>query len=262
MKNNTNFPYDVKVLAGNSIELKESEHTKQRYLYTLQVPEMVLHELKYKAVSSFLSLVAEINCSSTMYREIISTNNLSRMLVSIEKHLVYDTFTVDALIVFNQDTIWDDLPVKRGMPICHLGSFKIELDSRARGLITFLPNENEENVKYAFSDNTIRIYLPAEKYKWILSKKHNPLIKLILSAQFAQIALMDACQRMRDATSDHLLWQQELKYRWKSFSDNDKEFPDDHEIIPFIDHVLQNPSLSLISYLIENSNHDEQNNFN
>ena len=83
------------------------------------------------------------------------------------------------------------------------------------------------------------------------------MVKNILASQFAQIALLEACQKIKDNSNDHLLWQKELKRKWKQYSKDDKEGPNDDEILTFVNYILENPSEKLLEYLVKNLDKDE-----
>lgn len=252
MKANTKFPYDVKSASGFNFELKELPSNENLVIYKFEVPDGFLNEAKYKALDEPIMLVAEVNCSATFYRELFTSSNLKYIEITILKENIFDKLTIDFIIIFTSDTHWDNIPINPGMPICHLGSFKIDFNSRASGLISFVPDNDSKIVWYSFSDNSININLPVQKFDWLLMKRNNPLIKKILTSQLAQIALIEACQKMGNNVNDHLYWYQELTHRWKNFSKDDKVFPEYDDIPEFVNHILHNPSDSLIDFLMQN----------
>lgn len=255
MKETTNFPYEV-ICPRPKLELIAKDYNDFKYIYSFKVPEYILLKQDLVDNEESIELVAEVNCSSTMYRELFRSDYVSEIQIEVDKTLLYDSFSIDILILFKKNTEWDNQIVDKGMPIAHLGSYRIDLENRTQGLISFIENDSD-NIEYSFTDNTINIKIPSNKYEWLLQNKHNPLLKKILSSQFGQIALIEACQRMKDNANDHLLWQKELKNRWKSFNEDEKEYPDESEIISFVNSLLDNPSDSLLTFLMDNLNKDE-----
>lgn len=255
MKDTTYFPFDV-IRPNEKLELMQLDHNEGYLVYNLKVPGYILAKPECINFQESIQLVAEINCSATMYREIIRSKDLNEIILQIDRSSIYDSFHVDVLIIFTSNVDWSNQTIEKGMPLAHLGSFKIDLENRAQGLISFIGSE-ADTVENSFTDNTINVRIPQYKFDWLVSNQHNPLIKRILSSQLGQIALIEACQRIKDNSNDHLLWQQEIKNRWKLFDQNDKEFPDDSEIIPFVNSILDQPSDGLLTFLIENLDKDE-----
>lgn len=256
MKNTINFPYDVKVAEANQIRLEDkSDH--DYFKYHVILPDSIFYENKYRGIDSEIELIADINCSSTMFRKVENSNNINEIELIFSKSKVYSRFTIDLIAVFKQNTMWDNTSVSKGMPIAHLGSFKIDLETRTQGLILFKPNESNDDVGYSYTQDSIQVLLPEKKFNWLLQNKHNPLIKNILSSQFGQIALIEACHKIKDESNDHLLWHKELKDKWLNFRQDTKEYPDETDIVPFVNKVLNNPSQNLLNYIIENQDRDE-----
>lgn len=247
MKEITNFPYEV-ITPRPKLELISMDYDDFKYFYKLNVPEYILSKIEVENAV----LVSEINCTSTMYRENIQSTLLNEIVIEIDKTLVYNSFTLDILILLTKKTKWDNQILGKGMPIAHLGSFRIDLESKTQGLIAFIENESD-NIEYSFTNNSINVKMPNSKYIWLLQNKNNPLLKRILTSQFGQIALIEACLRMKDNTNDHLFWQKELKYRWKLYNNDEKEYPDDSEINLFVNSLLEKPSDSLLKYLMDNN---------
>lgn len=256
MKNTTNFPYDVKVAEANRIKLND-DSSHDDFKYSVKLPDGIFYENKYKEAEENIELIADISCSATMFRKVVKSNNKSKIEISFPKEQVYSQFTIDLIAVFKNQMIWDNTEVNKGMPIAHLGSFKIDLETRTQGLIIFKPNEDLEEVSYSYTLDAIQILLPKNKFDWLLKNKHNPLVRNILSSQFAQIALIEACHKMKDGTNDHLLWHRELKNKWNSHKRYSKEYPEDNDIIPFVNDILDNPSQNLLNYIVENQERDE-----
>ena len=256
MKQTTNFPYNV-IIPSNKFEFTESNSTDVNYYYQLDIPQMILVDEELQDLNEYLKLVAEVNCSSTIYREIFESSELEKIKIQIPKSKVYNSFTIDVLILAKEDLHWHNQNIRKGMPIAHLGSHNVQLIASSQGLITFIPDDTTDNVKYSLTSDQIQIIFPTTQYNWLLHNQNNPIVKHLLSSQFAQIALIKACSQIKDESNDHLMWLKELKNKWKKYSGEEKEFPEDNDIIPFINSILKNPSESLISYLMKNLNENE-----
>ncbi len=258
MKQTANFPYKVVVNSGLSLELLEDEASSDSFfVYSLAVPENLFNSellIKYK---DNLKLVAEVNASSTLYREVFISSNLDKIIFKINKKNVFDSFSIDVIILFDTEQSFDDLIVKKGMPFAHLGSFKINIDSSSQSLISFISHEDLSNVIYSFGDHSIKIKIPVSRFEWLNKNRNNLLVKNILASQFAQIALLEACQKIKDTSNDHLLWQKELKRKWKIYSKDDRDVPNDDEIVTFVNYILENPSEKLLDCLVNYLDKDE-----
>jgi len=250
MKQTTNFPYDVTIINDIQLESIQNEDL-DKYSYKLTVPENILVDNTIDWPNA--ELIADATCSATMYRKCYRSANNGEISIDIEKKDIYHSISIDVIILFKNAGYLNSQNVSKGMPIVHLGSFKIDLEASSHGLISFLLNDNSEKVEYSYSDNSIGIRIPKSKFNWLHRNKHNPLVKNILSSQFAQIALIEACKKMKDETNNHLLWQKELLKRWNS-SNKNNEFPEDYDILPFVNSILENPSEKLLDVLMQNQN--------
>jgi len=247
MKQTTNFPYNVIIDSKSELKI-ENANDLNNYCYSLEIPKSILEDIIFEKEN--IELIAEVNCSSTMYRECFKSESLEKISIKIDKKNIFKTFNIDVLIVFNIDTDFDNVRLREGMPYAHLGSFKVETETATQSLISFIPNEKDEYIHYSFTDHAIKIKIPKTKYDWLLKNKSKPLIKNILKSQFAQIALLEACKKLKDESNNHLLWQKELLKRWQK--DNKNELPDDFEMLPFVKKILNNPSEDLLNVLTDN----------
>lgn len=256
MKANTNFPYDVKVISANKLAIQELENDDDSFEYEIKVPDMVLHDSKYEHIKDKLKIVAEVNCSSTMWRQTFSSKNLNGISFSVPKKMVFKSFSISILILFDQDSIWDGKKLKKGMPIIYLGSFKVDLEPNKQGLLSFKPN-NEDFISYSFSQDAINILIPNKKYDWLLKHKHDPTVKQILTSQIAQVALIEACNNLGDETLNHLKWQKELIRKWQEYKTDGSEVPKGEDVLNLVNYILKNPSDSLIDFLIQKEESNE-----
>jgi hypothetical protein len=247
------FPYDVKLVASDLEELIPKDNF---FRYRVELPERISKDLNLMNLLPKCSLLAELNCSATIYRECIVSESLAELIIEIPKDKVYDRLSLDILLLARESLSWDDQQLSKGMPLAHLGSFKIDLQSRAQGLISFVEHDKDE-FKNLFNDNMIQVLIPKAQFDWLLLKSKNPLVKNLMNSQFAQLALIEGCQLMQLETYDHLLWQQELKAKWKSYSDQEKEFPESDEISAFVNHILKNPTKCLFDFLIQTDKNNE-----
>lgn len=256
MKNTTNFPYNVKVCSKNEPQLEVLEPDTDNLNYMVSIPPFVLQGVEYEQVKDKLELVAEVNCSSTMYRYLATSSNLESIKITVSQNCVFDSFGIDVIIVFKEEAQWDGLTMHKGMPVAHIGSFSVYLENRSQGLISFFPNEDKQEIAYSFNDNTIQINIPRAQFDWLLANQFDPLIKNLLSSQFAQIALIEACQKLKDSGNDHKMWYKELRNKWFDYTKDGREYPEDDEIVGFVNSILISPSMSLINYLIDYRNRE------
>lgn len=247
MKQTTKFPYDVTI---QTIVLQELPHTPEAFEYEITLPDYYVTDSKYTNVQSNIDLIAETNCSATMYREVFTTSGTLKLLIAIPRNKVSVNFTIDLLLVANKEFSWDSQVLKKGMPIAHFGSFKKDIDNRSTGLISFEITD-EDKISISNSDHTIIIKIPKKQYNFLMEKKNSLSIKHILTSQFAQIALLESSRELKENSKrDNLIWYKELLARWHKFSDNDVAYPQESDHFPFIKELLENPSIKLVDYLI------------
>jgi hypothetical protein len=254
MKQTTNFPYDVAI---QTIDLKELPHTPEAFEYEVILPDYYATDSKYTDVQSNIDLIAEANCSATMYREVFATTGDLKLIIIIPRNKVNVNFTIDLLLVANKKFSWDDQILKRGMPIAHFGSFKKDIDNRSTGLISF-ETTDENELFISNSDHTIIIKIPKKQYDYLIRKQNSLLEKKILASQFAQIALLESCKELKENSKrNNLIWYKELMTRWYKFSGTDSGYPQDTDHLKFVSNLLQNPSIKLVDYLIAEEKHNE-----
>jgi hypothetical protein len=250
MKQTSKFPYGV--ITINTIQLESTTNEDiNKYSYKLTVPDLIIDNKTIDWENA--ELIAEATCSATMFRKCFKSDIIREINIDIDKKDIYHSISIDIIILFKNNTDWNSQHVRKGMPIAHLGSFKIDLETNSQGLISFLANDTADTIEYSYSYNSIGIKIPRHKFEWLLRNKHDPIVKNILSSQFAQIALIEASKKIKDDTNNHLLWQKELLKRWKSFNGSN-DFPEDHEILPFVNSILENPSENLLNVLMQTYN--------
>ncbi len=257
MKDNAKFPYPVEK-AKCTLELIDSENGT--FTYKIEVPDYVFEKPFIKENIGSLVLVAEVNCSSTMFRKCYSSENTKELIIEIPHDEVNIKYSIDCILISNTDKLQKkEITIQKGMPVAHLGTENFNNDSRTQGLIVFEPN-NEKEVKYLFSDHTIRISLPNKQYEALLLVRESPIVKFALASNFAQIALLEACKSFTEPTkNNHLKWFQELSIQWNLLNNSNDSFPEPFEYLKLVTSVLENPSMKLIEALLENDkrNRDE-----
>jgi hypothetical protein len=247
MKQTTNFPYDVEI---QTLHLEELPHNPDCFVYAVTLPDYFKGDNKYVNIINNLDLIAEVNCSATMHRNVIGTNTVDKLILTVPRNKVSVSFTIDLLLVANKEFEWDSQVLKRGMPIAHFGSFKKDIDKRSTGLIEFETTEGNE-VFISTSDHTIKIKIPKKHYEFLLKKQNSLLVKNILTSQFAQIALLEACKDLKENSKrDNLIWYRELLNRWQKFSQHESEYPQESDHLRFVQDLLKKPSIKLVNYLI------------
>lgn len=254
MKYSVKFPYNVFKLSSLKIE---STHTNNYYGYKLKLPDVVFSKSGLgdtgEISKSNLSLVAEINCSATMYRKCFHSNNpnLNVLEFKVPKEKVSKNFAIDIIIVAKNPFGFTGQKIKKGMPVAHLGSYPVKLSESQKGLIEFETSETK-SISYSLIGNTIKIRLPQKEYESLSRMRNQPEIRHLLASQFAQVALLEACRFLRpDSGRDHLLWHRELQKQWMQFDETGEEFPDEEDHIKLVNYILKEPSLKFAQYLIK-----------
>jgi hypothetical protein len=247
MKQTTNFPYDVAI---HTVDLKELPQSADCFEYEIILPDYYLTDEKYLEVAENLELIAETNCSATMYREVFDQSENFTLSIAIPRNKVSVKFSIDILLVAKKEFNWDSQQLRKGMPLAHFGSFQKDIDNRSTGLISF-ESTYEDKISISNSDHTIKVKIPVHQFKFLIEKQNSLLVKQILTSQFAQIALLESCKELKENSKrDNLLWYKELLSRWRKFSNNEDEYPQESDHLKFVSDLLENPSIKLIDYLI------------
>ncbi|QAA80882.1 hypothetical protein EI546_03670 [Aequorivita sp. H23M31] len=251
MKYSVKFPYDV---LKHSLRINGNP-SEDFYEYEISLPPAV-HSVFINGTSGIgftdINLVAEVNCSATMYRKCFISEDIEDKSLNfkIPKKAVGVNFEIDTMIVAKRPIPLDGQRIEKGMPLAHLGSHKYKIDKSRIGLIEFEVSKAKD-ISYLFNSHTIKIQLPEEVYKELVKMKNRPEIKHFLASQLAQVALLEACQLLvENGGSNHLAWYEELHKRWVLLSGGDKDYPDPEDHLSLVNHILQEPSLTFAHYLI------------
>jgi hypothetical protein len=253
MKQSANFPYDVEI---QIIELLELPQSSESFEYEIKLPEYYTTDSKYQHIQDNIDLIAETNCSATLYRNVISTKSNSKLTITVPRNKVNINFTIDLLLVANKEFSWENQLLQKGMPIAHFGSFKKDIDTRSTGLISFEKFDGKE-ILISNSDHTIKIKIPEIQFEYLMQKQNSLLVKEILTSQFAQIALLEACKELNENSKrNNLFWYKELLNKWRKLSGYD-EYPQDSDHLKFVNDILKNPSIKLVNHLIATDKQDQ-----
>src|SRR5690554_5049649 len=224
MKETAKFPYPVEKTRCN-LKLIDSE--EEIFKYEIRVPDHVFTSSFLEENEEDLILIAEVNCSSTMFRKCYTSDSTREIVIDIPQDDVNIKYTIDCILISNSDELKNNgVTIRRGMPVAHLGTESFNNDTRAKGLIVFEPNDEKE-VKYLFSDHAIRIGIPRKHFESILPVQQSPVVKFTLASNFAQIALLEACKCFeKPDENSHLKWFQELKKHWNKLNNTEDSFPE------------------------------------
>ena len=91
MKQTTNFPYNVDV---HTIHLKELPQNSDSFEYEVVLPDYYAKDNKFIDFKKNIDLIAETNCSATMYRKVFSVNTDSELIISIPRNKVHINFNI------------------------------------------------------------------------------------------------------------------------------------------------------------------------
>lgn len=261
MKYAVKFPYNVLKIPVK-LDFSQSDES---YEYIIKLPDVVFSEAGLHNVNKAdLQLVAEVNCSSTMYRKCFHSNDseLRTMTFFLPKKNVNHRFQVDVLLLAKRPLELNGQIIEKGMPLAHFGSNTISLSRNQKGLIVFDKSVDKE-ITYGFGSDLIKIRIPERIYNDLSRMKNRPEIKHLLASQFAQIALLEACKYLKeDGGKSHLNWYEELLKRWNKFNP-EKQYPDSEDHLKLVNYILDYPSLNFANYLIKKikNDKDEQTNY-
>lgn len=258
MKSNIKFPYPIEVK-----ELKQPEllnNNSNYYNYRISMPKEVLNDDGLIVNLEKLLLVAEVNCSATMYRECFLSDCFEYIDVSIKKENLDSKFEIDCMMLAKEEIEFDNYRLDKGMPFMHLGSYSYKLDKSRKGLIDFIATDEKDKTGFDFNDDTISILLPRNEYADLSKMSGIPIVKQLL-LNYAQLALLEACKHLTENNSkDHTPWYKELHRRWEE--DNEiGSYPPPKEYFDFVEGVLKHPNIELARIIINNEkSEDEQSN--
>lgn len=255
MKQSIKFPYKVFI---DSIQTELLNNNTDFYEINANVPDVVFSESGIGVTdhNDKISLISEVNCSSTIFRKCYRSENLKNLNFSFPKKEVSNSFTIDHIFVAKESLTLGGETIEKGMPVAHLGSFSINIDKKRQGLISF-ETSDDDKISYSFSGHVIKINIPKNEYENLLNLKNRPIIKQFLISQFAQIALLEACKYLRNESAmNHLSWYKELLGQWQKFDEGNKEYPEETDFLKLINFILGDPSLKFTRLLIQKENID------
>ena len=245
------LPY--RIIRESNASFKQN-HTEDCYNYTAITPDLTILSIP-ENLKSKVKLVAEINCSSTMYRTCIQSNEVEKIEISIPKDEVKIRFTIDLMYISNDNIDYLEQRFNKGQVLAFLGRKSVNIDARRQSLISFDKLESGNEIEYSFTNHCIKVRMPKKQFNQILKKQHAPLFKSVFSSPLAQLALLQGCRHLEAGSSkNHLLWFKELENLWKKLrnpADNEKDYPDVDDYLPFVNKILKNPSIRLIDDLIK-----------
>lgn len=249
MKSNIKFPHPIKVM--DQAEPQFENQSSGSYIYKLDIPDAVLLDPIFDKRFRSLVLVAEVNCSATMYRECFKSDHYESIQIEIDKNNISDKFEIDYMFLAKETTVIDSFRLDKGMPLIHLGSFAYRLDRSNRSLILFAASENKDRLEFDLNGDEIKVLLPQKEYDALMRMQGLPVVSKLLE-NFGQLALLEACRFLHEESSrEYTLWFRELYHRWEQYYE-EGSYPTPDQYFEFIDDILKNSSIELARIIIQN----------
>ncbi len=255
MRQNIRFPYNV---FKRSVS-PDFEYLDNDYIYKLKVPDIVF---SFSGIMDYFNdiddlitnseLTTELNCSATMYRKCFISDEIDSIEVKIPRDKVRKRFSLDTMIIATDNLSRQGAIIEKGMPLAHLGTKSLVINDRKQSLFTFQVAEDGD-ISYSYTSDSIIINLPEKEFFKLKRYKDLPLFKDLIASQLGQIALLQACNYLKEGSSySHTMWYNELLKRWRRFDNSEDSYPEVSDYLNLINDILKDPSLGFIKTMINN----------
>lgn len=227
--------------------------------------------LKQMLLNKEASLIAEIYCTHTMYREVFVQEFSYDISIPLDnlKNKVEALF----LVVANRDIDNYTNPavkaearhlefyIEQGEVLAFLGEYHFELDLIGTSLDSIIKIKATESgstseVSYTYIEDSISIELPQKRFDELKMYVEDPDYQKLLISSLLQTALIHACYKLcgkeRDAYAEKQ-WARVLHLHWQS-QEGESDFPTLDDVPTFVENILKNPTGLLLDTLAEMDN--------
>lgn len=215
------------------------------------------------------SIVTEVFCSYTMYRQCFKSSNGINLSIPLEYlknkiELLYLIIANETIEDYTNNSIKPELQeqsfyIEEGDLLAMLGEENIQLDvSTSMDSIIKIRESDKDNYTFSWNENSIIINLSSKIYATLLKVKASVEYQKIIVSSILQAALIHACYKLKpEGQYSEKNWHKALLIHWKDFSKQEGE-PATEDIPNFVDHLLQKP-FELVINTLEGIDHKIRN---
>lgn len=212
--------------------------------------------------SGKVSLIAEVFCSYTMFRQCILLDkgrefSLSLDLLKTKVECYFFIISNETIENYNNSAVIDEFShdeffVEHGDVLAFLGDYKFDLDLKGTTVESFIKIREKltssNGVDYIFTNDSIILEINKREYEKIKKYHLNPDYQQILISSLLQPALIHACYKLQNEEYEEKAWYRTLMLRWEKLK-NIEEVPTADEIPEFVESLLSDPTNKLVNVL-------------
>lgn len=199
------------------------------------------------------SIVTEVFCSYTMYRECFQSKNGVNVRVPIANlknkiEVLYLIIAGDEIKTYRNDSVKPSLNnqtfyIEKGDILGMLGEEIISLDvsTSMDSIVKIRESEDNKTSTFSWNESSIIINLPSETYQKLNRFKASLDYQRILVSSVLQSALIHACYKLQaDGQYSEKNWHKALLIHWNQHNIQ-SEVPSIHDIPDFVEYLLKKP---------------------
>lgn len=212
------------------------------------------------------SIVTEVFCSYTMYRECLQSKDGVNVRVPLKNirnkiEVLYFIIANDEIIDYRNNSVKPSLNnqtfyIEKGDILGMLGEEIISLDvsTSMDSIVKIRESEDNKTSTFSWNESSIIINLPSETYQKLNRLKASLDYQKILVSSILQSALIHACYKLQiEGTYSEKNWHKALLIHWNQYN-NQSEEPSKEDIPDFVEYLLKKPFGLLIDTIEEVDN--------
>lgn len=212
------------------------------------------------------SIVTEVFCSYTMYRESFQSNRGVNVQIPLKKiknkiEVLYFIIANDEISNYQNDAVKPSLNnqtffIEKGDILGMLGEEIISLDvsTSMDSIVKIRESEDNKASTFSWNESSIIINLPSEAYQKLSRFKASIDYQKILVSSVLQSAIIHACYKLQtEGTYSEKNWHKALLIHWNQYN-NQSENPSKEDIPDFVEYLLKKPFVLLIDTIEEVDN--------
>jgi len=254
---------DFIIKPSTSREITYEENSKG-ILFSYQVNNLS-DDFNTLLKSKKISLICEINCSYTVYRQVFSSFD-TQLIFEIPDQDLKNKIEMQLMLIATRDlenfTSTNLLPelqsqtfsIEAGDVLAVFDTATIDIDTAGLAVSDFVKiseNTIEQIVRYEFEQDALIVKLPTKQLKSLQVLKNNPDSENILISTLIIPILIHACHLLTEENDDSYnekAWYRALQEKSKNYLGS--PYPNDSsDINLLIEKILENPNERLFTEL-------------
>jgi hypothetical protein len=222
--------------------------------------------LKDLLVNNRASIVTEVFCSYTMYRQSFCSNDVINVKIPLKYlknklEILYFIIANEVIPNYKNDSIKPSLNsesffIEQGDILGILGEEIITLDvsTSMDSIVKIRESLNNETHTFAWNESSIIINLPSDLYLKLNKFKDSLDYQKILVSSVLQSALIHACYKLQiEGSYSERNWHKALLIHWQNYN-KQSAAPEVEDIPEFVEYLLKKPFRLLIDTIAEVDN--------